>query len=118
MKRMLTAALAATTLLAGFGATAASAQGYRHDRQEIREDRREIREDRQELRQDRRDARRHWRQGQRLDNRYGAYAPVNDWRSRRLPPPRRGYHWVRSGDDYVQAALVGGLIASVIAATR
>ena len=61
---------------------------------------------------------RHWNQGQRLDNRYGAYQPVNDWRNRRLAPPRRGYHWVRSGDDYVQAALVGGLIASVVAASR
>ena len=60
---------------------------------------------------------RHWQHGQRLDNRYGAYQEV-DWRSHHLAAPRRGYHWVRSGDDYVQAALVGGLIATAIAATR
>ncbi len=118
MKRVLIAALTAATLVSGLGATAASAQGYRQDRQEIRQDRHEIRQDRQELRQDRREARRHWRQGERLDNRYGSYTVVSDWRSRRLAPPRRGYHWVRSGDDYVQAALVGGLIATVIAASR
>ena len=60
----------------------------------------------------------HWHAGQRLDNRYGNYKPVNDWRAHHLAAPRRGYHWVRSGDDYVQAAVIGGLIASVVAATR
>ena len=106
------------TALAGVAAPAAQAAQYGGpDRREIQHDRREIRHDRQELRHDRREARR-WRQGQRLDRRYGDYYAVNDWRARRLPTPRRGYHWVRSGDDYVQAALVGGLIASVIAASR
>ena len=61
---------------------------------------------------------RHWGRGQRLDGRYGAYQPVDDWRAQRLAAPRRGYHWVRSGDDYVLAAVTTGLIASVIAANR
>ena len=117
MKLLLTA-LAATTALTAFAAPAAQAAQYGPDRREIRQDQREIRQDRQELRRDQRQAARRWRQGQRLDRRYGSYYVVNDWRTRRLPAPRRGYHWVRSGDDYVQAALVGGLIASVIAATR
>ena len=129
MKRFLTGALALVTI-AGGAATAVSAQPYgerqemrqdrgevRRDRGEIRDDRRELRQDRREFRADRRDARRHWRQGERLDRRYGAWQTV-DWRANRLPAPRRGYHWVRSGDDYVQAALVGGLIAAVIAANN
>ena len=116
MKLLLTA-LAATTALTALAPAAQAAQ-YNQDRREIRQDRQELRHDRQELRHDQRVRDRHWRQGERLDRRYGSYYTVSDWRSRRLPPPRRGYHWVRSGDDYVQAALVGGLIASVIAATR
>ena len=103
MKRILTAALALSLL----GGAAATAQPRHMDRHDDRGGN-----------HDNRGGGRHWNQGQRLDNRYGAYQPVNDWRSRRLPAPRRGYHWVRSGDDYVQAALVGGLIASVIAASR
>ncbi len=114
MRRFLIGALALATL-SGAAATA-SAQPHR-DRQEIRQDRRELRQDRRELRADRRDARRHWRRGERLDRRYGAYSDV-DWRAHRLSAPRRGYHWVRSGDDYVQAALVGGLIAAVVAASN
>ncbi|CAN5117792.1 hypothetical protein BH09PSE2_BH09PSE2_21940 [soil metagenome] len=104
--------------MTGLGAGAASAQGYRHDRQDVRQDRHDDRRDDRGDRHDNRGGGRHWNQGQRLDNRYGAYAPVNDWRSRRLAAPRRGYQWVRSGDDYVPAALVGGLIASVVAASR
>jgi len=117
MKLLLTA-LAATTALTAAASPAAQAAQYRQDQREIRQDQRELRQDRKELRRDQRQAARHWRQGQRLDRRYGSYYVVNDWRARRLPAPRRGYHWVRSGDDYVQAAVVGGLIAAVVAATR
>ena len=118
MKRLLTTAMAVATVLAGSGAAFSASAQSRHDQREIRQDRQELRQDRQELRQDQRQAARHWNRGQRLDNRYGQYSEVRDWRARRLAAPRRGYHWVRSGDDYVQAALVGGLIASVIAASR
>lgn len=117
MQRFLAGALALTTVAgAAFTASTAAAQP-KHDQREIRQDRRELRDDRRDLRQDQRAAARHWRQGQRLDRRYGAWQDV-DWRAHRLPAPRRGYHWVRSGDDYVLAALTGGLIASVIAANQ
>lgn len=117
MNRLIVGALALATAAGAFAASA-EAQPYGPNR--------EVREARQDLRQARRDVRRaqarqerrRWRQGQRLDRRYGNYYVVNDWRARRLPPPRRGYHWVRSGDDYVMAAVAGGLIASVIAASR
>ena len=126
MKTMMLGALALTTALAPLALTgAASAQPYgpnrdvREARQDLRQERRDLRDARQDLRQAQdRQERRRWRQGQRLDRRYGSYAVVNDWRARRLPAPRRGYHWVRSGDDYVLAALAGGLIASVTAANN
>lgn len=55
------------------------------------------------------------RRGQRLnqeyrDNRY----VVNDWRARRLSAPPRGHQWVRTGNDYVLAAIATGIIAQVL----
>lgn len=41
---------------------------------------------------------------------------VTDWRTRRLPPPRRGYHYVRSDNgDLLMVAITTGIIASIIA---
>ena len=119
MKTLMLGALALTTALAPLAvAGSAAAQPYGPNR-DVREARQDLREARRDVRQaENRQERRRWRQGQRLDRRYGNYAVVNDWRARRLPAPRRGYHWVRSGDDYVLAALAGGLIASVIAANN
>ncbi|MES1202121.1 MAG: RcnB family protein [Pseudomonadota bacterium] len=58
-----------------------------------------------------------WTRGERLPSYYRThYVVVNDYRSHRLPPPRRGYHYVR--DDRGEILLVGiatGLIASIIA---
>lgn len=39
---------------------------------------------------------------------------VNDWRSRRLSAPPRGYQWVQANNDYVLAAIATGLIAQVL----
>lgn len=55
------------------------------------------------------------RRGQRLhkeyrDNRY----VISDWRERRLSAPPRGHHWVRTGNDYVLAAIATGIIAQVL----
>jgi Ni/Co efflux regulator RcnB len=38
---------------------------------------------------------------------------VSDWRSRNLREPPAGHHWVRSGDDFVLAAIATGVIADV-----
>jgi Ni/Co efflux regulator RcnB len=38
---------------------------------------------------------------------------VNDWRSRNLRQPPEGHHWVRSGNDYVLAAIATGVIADI-----
>lgn len=57
-----------------------------------------------------------WRKGERFDRRYAPYYREIDYRHfRRLAPPPRGYHWVRSGNDAVLVAIAGGLIASVVA---
>ena len=39
---------------------------------------------------------------------------VNDWRSHRLNPPPRGYHWVQTGGDYVLVAIATGIIAQIL----
>ena len=40
---------------------------------------------------------------------------VDDYNRYGLRAPPRGYHYVRSGDDVVLAAIAGGLITAVIA---
>ena len=158
MKKILTAAIAATLALGSMGvASAADAQSrgnydQRQDRRDDRGDRREDRNDRndrREWRQDSRDDRRELRQDQRAysrwqqsQRRYNAgryYAPhgyqQRDWSyGQRMPSyyrsnqyvvsnygqyglraPPRGYHYVRSGNDVVLAAIAGGLVTAVIA---
>jgi len=167
MKKILTAAIAATLAMSSLGvASAAEAQtrgnyeqrqdrrdDRRDDRGDRREDRRDERRDdrsdRREWRQDSRDDRREFRQDQRAygrwqqsQRRYNAgryYAPrgyqQRDWSyGQRMPSyyrsnqyvvsnygqyglraPPRGYHYVRSGNDVVLAAIAGGLITAVIA---
>jgi Ni/Co efflux regulator RcnB len=39
---------------------------------------------------------------------------VTDWRSRNMREPPPGHHWVRSGDDYVLAAIATGVIADIV----
>lgn len=107
----------------------------RNDRREWRQDNRD---DRREFRQDQR-AYGRWQQSQRRYSAGRYYAPrgyqqrdwsygqrmpsyyrsnqyvVNDYNRYGLRAPPRGYHYVRSGDDVVLAAIAGGLITAVIA---
>lgn len=152
MKKILTAAMAATLAMGSLGvASAAEAQsrGHYEQRQDRRDDRRDDRNDRREWRQNDRDDRREFRQEQRAyarwqqsQRRYNAgryYAPrgyqqrdwsygqrmpsyyrsnqyiVSDYSRYGLRAPPRGYHYVRSGNDVVLAAIAGGLITAVIA---
>ena len=82
-----------------------------------------IAEDRDDRRDDRRDEhaqergagpRHDYRKGDRLraEDHRNEYV-VNDWRERRLHEPPHGYHWVRSGDDFVLAAIATGVIADI-----
>lgn len=152
MKKVLTAAIAATLAVSSMGvASAAEAQsrGNYEQRQDRRDDRRDDRNDRREWRQDNRDDRREFRQEQRAYGRwqqslrrynagryhaprgyqqrdwsYGQRMPsyyrsnqyvVNDYSRYGLRAPPRGYHYIRSGNDVVLAAIAGGLITAVIA---
>lgn len=111
------------------------------DRPDNREDRRDWRQDRREDRQDYRQQVRAYDRWQRAERRYNAgryQAPrgyqyrqwsygqrlpayytrgyvINDYNRYGLRAPPRGYHYVRSGNDVVLAAVAGGLITAVIA---
>lgn len=106
-------------------------------RQDRRDDRREWRQDRREYRQDvrayerwQRAERRYnagryapprgyhtrqWSYGQRIPSYYSNGYVVNNYSAYGLRAPPRGYHYVRSGNDVVLAAVAGGLITAVIA---
>lgn len=69
MKKILTAALAATLAASSMGVASAAEAQSRGDRYEQRHDRRDDRQDRRQDRQERREDRREWRQDQREDRR-------------------------------------------------
>jgi Ni/Co efflux regulator RcnB len=54
------------------------------------------------------------RKGGRLAREYrGRQYVVNNWRSHRLSAPPRGYHWVRTGGDFVLVGSTSGLIFQI-----
>lgn len=142
MKKLLTAALAATLAMGSLGvASAADAQSRGPAQHEQRQDRRDDRNDRNDRGQARQEQRAyaHW---QRAERRYSAgryQAPrgyqarqwaygqrmpasyrdsryvVRDYGRYGLRAPPRGYEYVRSGNDVVLAAVATGLITAVIA---
>jgi Ni/Co efflux regulator RcnB len=59
-----------------------------------------------------------WRKGGRIERAdWNRGARVSDWNRYHLSRPPRGYEWRRVDNNYVLAAVAGGLIASVIAAS-
>lgn len=139
------AALIATGSIGIASAADAQSRHDRNDRQEQRQDRRDDRrDDRADRRDDRRDDRqnaraydryqrsehrydagryspprgyraRQWAYGQRIPSYYSQGYVVNNYSAYGLRAPPRGYHYVRSGNDVVLAAVAGGLITAVIA---
>lgn len=61
-----------------------------------------------------------YHRGGRIPPQYrGSRYVVNDWRTYRLPPPRPGYHYIRSDTgDFLLAAVATGAIVSIIAGSR
>jgi Ni/Co efflux regulator RcnB len=59
-----------------------------------------------------------WRPGGHVSQEYWGHQHEVDWRAHHLRQPPRGYHWVQNGNNYVLAAVAGGLIASIVAANR
>ena len=143
MKKILTAAIAATLALGSVGmASAAEAQTRGNDRYEQRQDRRDDRRDDRADRRDQRQDQRAYARWQRSEHRYnaGRYTPPRGFQTRawaygqRMPAnyrsssyvvrnyssyglrqPPSGYQYVRSGNDVVLAAVATGLITAVIA---
>lgn len=53
--------------------------------------------------------------GGRLPQQYRSHQyVVDDWRGHHLSAPPRGYHWVRTGGDYVLVAIATGIIAQLL----
>lgn len=115
MKKILTAAIAATLTMGSLGvASAAEAQsrGDRHEqRQDRRDDRRDDRNDRREWRQDNRDDRREFRQDQRAYGRWqqaerrysaGRYAPPRGYQTRQWAYGQRMPSYYRSNSYVVR----------------
>ena len=60
-----------------------------------------------------------WRKGDRIGAAdWGRGARVSDYGHYHLSRPPRGYEWRRVDNNYVLAAVAGGVIASVIAASH
>jgi Ni/Co efflux regulator RcnB len=57
-----------------------------------------------------------WRRGQRIEQADWNRGQRVNYRQRHLHRPARGYEWREVDGHYVEAAIVGGLIASVIVA--
>jgi len=113
MKRLLIATTALTLLAAPL--SGAFAQGY-NDRHDDRRGNNSMMMQRHD--NDRHDNYRHnWRKGGRIDRSdWNRGRRVNDWQHRHLQRPPRGYEWRQVDNNYVLAAVAGGLIASVILA--
>lgn len=138
MKKFLTATLALTVLASAGAASAQPYQGRGDGRYEQTQDRRDDRRDdrRAERRDDRGDSRyerraerrynagrykaprgyqaRSWHRGDRLPSQYRGNAYRVDYRTYRLAPPPRGYHYNRVGNDVVLSAIATGVVASVL----
>lgn len=52
-----------------------------------------------------------WERGHRY---YGPVYEVRDYRSYRLRPPPRGYHWVRDDNDYLLIGIGTGIILDMV----
>jgi Ni/Co efflux regulator RcnB len=117
MKRILLTAAALALLAAPLGG--AFAQGYdRHDDRRSNSMMMDRRDDHHDNRMmDRRDHH-DWRRGGRIERGdWDRGERVRDYHRYHLSRPPRGYEWRRVDNNYVLAAVAGGLIASVIAAS-
>ncbi|MDB5476324.1 MAG: hypothetical protein JWP49_1835 [Phenylobacterium sp.] len=112
MKRILTTAAAGLIALATF-AGAASAKP--HDNHGQDQQRGENGYD-----QNQHDNGRHagWHKGGRIASEDWGRGQRVDWRRHHLRQPPRGYEWRQVDNNYVLAAVAGGLIASIIANSR
>jgi Ni/Co efflux regulator RcnB len=119
MKRLLIATTALTLLVAPM--STAFAQNW-NDRNNTTTMQRHDNDRRNDFRNDNRHdngQHRGWYKGGRIErNDWNRGQRVTDYRRYHLQRPQRGYEWRRVDDNYVMAAVAGGLIASVILASH
>jgi Ni/Co efflux regulator RcnB len=138
MKRILIATTALSLLVAPLGA--AFAQDRHDDRNSMMMDRHDDnrgnamqmdrRDDHRTMQMDRRDDHRDammmdrrdhrdWRRGGRIERAdWDRGERIHDWHRYHLSRPPHGYEWRRVDNNYVLAAVAGGVIASVILANH
>jgi Ni/Co efflux regulator RcnB len=115
MKRILLTAAALTLLAAPLGSAFAQDRHDDHRGNSMMMDRRDDHHDNRMM--DRRDHH-DWRRGGRIERGdWDRGERVRDYHRYHLSRPPRGYEWRRVDNNYVLAAVAGGLIASVIAAS-
>lgn len=57
-----------------------------------------------------------FRKGEKFDRHHARHYQEIDYRHyKRLGPPPRGYHYVRSGNDVLLVGITSGIVASVVA---
>ena len=112
MKKLIIAALAATTM-----ATPALAAPYQHQSNDHRRNGFEQRNEYRNIHQAQRNVQnRRWNKGQRFDYRQARnYRVITNARQYRLRDAPRGYRWVQSGNDAVLIGITTGIVASVLA---
>lgn len=89
---------------------------WREDERERAKDLREARRDYYKAQRRYERAERRWSRGQYLPAEYrSTHYIIRDYRSYHLPPPPRGYGYVRHDDDVLLTSLASGLITQVLA---
>ncbi len=111
MKTLITAALAALTLVGGAAGLGATAQAAPHHQTQIVVKHVYKAPPRQAHS---RQAAHRWNRGQYVPTSYRGRDRVVDYRRHHLRAPPRGYQWVRGdGDQVLMVALASGLIAAI-----
>ena len=118
MKRILIAAAALTLMAAPLGT--ALAQGHDdHRDNNMMMQKHDDHPGNSMMMQHHDNARHDWRKGGRIERTdWDRGEHVSDWQHRHLQRPPHGYEWRRVDNNYVLAAVAGGLIASVILASH
>ncbi|MFC3078264.1 RcnB family protein [Phenylobacterium terrae] len=89
---------------------------WREDQRERAKDLREAQRDYYKAQRKYERAQRRWSRGQYLPAEYrSSRYIIHDYRAYRLPPPPRGYGYVRHDDDVLLTSLASGLITQVLA---
>ncbi|HMH64331.1 MAG TPA: RcnB family protein [Rhizomicrobium sp.] len=117
MKRFLIATTALTMLVAPM--SAAFAQNWNNNRHDDNRPGNSMTMQRHDNDRHDNNNNRGWRKGGRIErNDWNRGQRVNDWQTRHLQRPPRGYEWRRVDNNYVLAAAATGLIAALVLANH